>query len=67
MSAQMQSVDTLYPANSRKCSCKRTGLIPPTAEFIREEGRAQAYCPTHVCKRTWPQLQADGTIKFIPQ
>lgn len=67
MSLQKCSVKTLYPINSRKCPCKGTGLIPPTAEFEYKEGRAQAYCPVHKCKWTWPQKQSDGTIKYIPQ
>jgi len=54
--------DTLYPINERKCPCKGTGLIPPTHELPK--GECQAYCPTHKCKRHWPQMQADGTIQY---
>lgn len=53
----------LYPPSSQKCPCKGTGLIPPTSEL--KKGGHQAYCPTHRCKRDWPQLQRGGRIEYI--
>jgi len=52
----------LYHYEKKLCVCKGTGLVPP----VLVEGLSQAYCPKHPIKRTWPQLQADGSIKRIP-
>jgi hypothetical protein len=43
-----------------KCACKRTGLIPPAVS----KGGHQVYCPSHPCKRYWPQLQPYGSVQF---
>jgi hypothetical protein len=44
-----------------KCACKGTGLIPLPAVL---KGGNQVFCPSHPCKRYWPQLQKDGTYQF---
>lgn len=45
-----------------KCDCHGTGLIPPR----RVSGKHQVRCPYHrPLNEWWPQLQGDGTVKFI--
>lgn len=44
-----------------KCLCKGTGLIPPVQDLKKS---VQVYCPTHKCKRYWPQLQSNGGVEF---
>lgn len=50
---------SIYHVIGRKCACKGTGLIPPDPLV-----KNKVYCPTHRVRRTWPQLQTDGSVQF---
>jgi hypothetical protein len=54
---------SIYNPQTRLCACKGTGLVPTNEERIGKE--PQAYCPYHKCKRYWPQLQTDGSVKYF--
>jgi len=51
-------VSIYHPLDKKKCACKGTGLIG--------NAPSQSYCPCHRIKRTWPQVQKDNSIQFIP-
>ena len=53
----MQGEKSLYHVDSRKCICKGRGVFP-------ENSKHQVHCPIHKAKRTWPQLQKDGSVIY---
>ena len=56
------SVRSFYEAHPSSCACKGKGIIPPNPN----DGENRVGCPYHrPLNEWWPQLQKDGTTKFI--